>query len=303
MHSPVPVIVNASSGSGCGETEIAKLRGDFEAAGVQVRIHAARNGAELASIARRVAAENPQVIVVGGGDGTINCVASALMGTRITLGVVPLGTFNHFAKDLHIALDPEAAVRVVVAGHSICVDEGEVNDRIFLNNSSVGLYSSFVLLRKRQEKRLGRGKWHAMLWATLTVLRRRPFMDVRLQLDQAERLHRTPFVFVGNNEYQMEGLDVGQRKRLDGGSLSVYTTQRQDRAGLIRLFLAALLGRLRQGRDFLAETTRSLRIESRHRHLLVATDGELTVMQTPLDYRIRPAALRVLVPTPEPAAS
>ncbi|HXM80681.1 MAG TPA: diacylglycerol kinase family protein [Burkholderiales bacterium] len=303
MRPSFPVIVNAAAGSGCRDEEIAKLRDAFDAAGAQAHFFAGRRGEELQSMARRAASEKPAVIVVVGGDGTINAVASALVGTGIALGIVPLGTFNHFAKDLHIALDLEAAVRTIVGGRSISVDVGEVNDRIFLNNSSVGLYPAFVLLRERQRKRLGRGKWHAMFWAAITVLRRSPFLDVRLRLDQVEQHRRTPFVFIGNNEYRMQGFDIGQRERLDSGWLSVYVTQHCDRSGLIRLALAALLGRLQQGRDFIAETAHSLRIESRHKHLLVATDGEVTPMQTPLDYRIRAGALRVLVPAPDPPDS
>ena len=207
----IPVVVNASAGSGCGDEQIGKLRDAFGAAGLQVRVLAARHGGELQSLAREAAQDRPPLIVVAGGDGTINSVASVLVGTPITLGVVPLGTFNHFAKDLRLALDLEGAVRTIAGGHVVRVDVGEVNDHIFLNNSSVGLYSSFVRLRKRQEKRLGRGKWHAMWWAMLTLLRRNPFLDVRLRVGEVERHRRTPFVFVGNNEYQMEGFDPGQR--------------------------------------------------------------------------------------------
>lgn len=303
MRPSFPVILNDSAGNGCRDEDIAKLRDAFDAAGAQAHFFAARRGAELQSMAMRAAREKPAVIVAAGGDGTINAVASALVGTDIALGIVPLGTFNHFARDLHIALDLEAAVRTIVGGHSIRVDVGEVNGRIFINNSSVGLYPAFVLLRERQQRRLGRGKWQAMFWAIITVLRRSPFLDVRLRLDQVEQHRRTPFVFIGNNEYQMEGFNIGRRERLDSGCLSVYVTQRRDRGGLIRLALAALFGRLRQGRDFAAATAHTLRIEARHKHLLVATDGEVAPMQMPLDYRIRAGALRVLVPAPDPPNS
>ena len=299
MRRSFPIIVNAAAGSGCGEQEIAKLRDAFAAAGTHAHIITAHSGEELQLVAKRTALGKPPVIVAGGGDGTINAVAAALVDTGIALGVVPFGTFNHFARDLHIALDVSAAVSIIVGGYSIPIDVGQVNERIFLNNSSVGIYASFVLLREKQRKRLGRAKWHAIFWATLTVLRRSPFLDVRLRLDQVEQRHRTPFVFIGNNEYQMEGFDIGLRKRLDSGWLSVYVTQRHNRVGLIWLALRALFGRLRQGRDFVATGAQALTIESRHHHLLVATDGEVTTMQTPLDYRIRAGALRVLVAAPD----
>src|ERR1700675_1842182 len=126
MPLPFPVIVNAAAGNGRRDETIAKLREAFDAAGAQAHFVAARRGAELQSLARHAAREKPAVIVVGGGDGTINAVASALVGTDIALGMVPLGTFNHFARDLHLALDLEAAVRTIVGGHSIRVDVGEV---------------------------------------------------------------------------------------------------------------------------------------------------------------------------------
>ena len=178
------------------------------------------------------------------------------------------------------------------------MDVGEVNGRIFLNNSSLGLYPSIVRHREKQQERLGRGKWPAFIWATLTVLRRYPFMTVRLSTDQVEMLRRTPFIFVGNNEYEMESFNVGARSCLDAGHLSLYTAQRTGRLGLLRFAIRALFGGLRDEDDFDALCTKEVFVETRRRRLRVATDGEVTVMNTPLHYRVRPGALRVLVPRP-----
>jgi diacylglycerol kinase family enzyme len=137
-----------------------------------------------------------------------------------------------------------------------------------------------------------------MLWATLLTLRRYPFLDVRLRLDRTVKPQRTPFVFIGNNEYKMEGFDIGKRERLDGGILSVYTTQPIRRLGLLALAMRALFGRLRQANDFEVHKVKHVRIETRRRRqrMLVATDGEVSAMDMPLEYRIRPGALRVIVP-------
>ncbi|HVG32731.1 MAG TPA: hypothetical protein VM911_06610, partial [Pyrinomonadaceae bacterium] len=182
--------------------------------------------------------------------------------------------------------------------HVARVDVGEVNGRIFLNNSSLGLYPSIVRQREKQQERLGRGKWPAFIWATLSVLRRYPFLTVRLNTDEKQMIRRTPFVFVGNNEYEMESFNVGARSCLDAGHLSLYTAQRTGRLGLLRFAIRALFGGLRDEKDFDALCTKEVWIETRRSRLRVATDGEVTVMNTPLHYRVLPGALKVLVPPP-----
>ena len=300
MAQALPVIVNAAAGTGYREEYFETLREAFRAAGAQARILPAENGLEVESIARREARDKPPVLVAGGGDGTVSSVASAVVGTQTALGILPLGTLNHFAKDLKIPLTLEGAVRTIVANHQVQVDVGEVNGRTFINNSSLGLYPTLVIHREAQRRRLGRSKGHAFFWATMTVLRRHPMLDVRLCLDDVAETRRTPFVFVGNNEYRMEGFDIGSRERLDAGRLSLYLTQRHGRWALVGLAFRALFGTLRQAKDFEAPTAHSIGIATRHRVLPVATDGEVSVMGTPLNYSIRPLALRVLAPATVP---
>jgi diacylglycerol kinase family enzyme len=300
--APVPVLVNAAAGGGHNAQERQALEQMFRSAGVEARIVPTTSGADLRSSAERLLRDKPSVIVAGGGDGTINALASVLAGSDVPLGVLPLGTLNHFAKDLRIPLDLSQAAATIAAGHSTCVDVGEVNGRIFVNNSSLGLYPHIVRDRDSQQRRLGRGKWAALMWATWTVTRRSPFLRMRLCLDDQEQQYTSTFVFIGNNEYVMEGFNIGQRERLDGGRLSVYVTHRRGRAGLFMLGVRALFGRLHQARDFDVRTAQTLTVETSHKQLHVATDGEVVVMETPLAYRIRTRALRVIVPAPSAAA-
>jgi diacylglycerol kinase family enzyme len=302
MPGTIPVIINATAGTGHADAECASLREAFAAAGLDARVFPAGSGKELVEIAERVSSEKPPVIVAGGGDGTLNAVASVIAGSEVALGVLPLGTLNHFAKDLGIPLALEDAVRTIAEGHSMAVDVGEVNGRVFINNSSLGLYPRIVRHRELQQRQLGRGKWPALLWASITALKRSPFLNVRLNVDDAAQSYRTTFVFVGNNEYVMEGFNIGQRERLDGGRLSVYVSHRRGRAGLIMLGLRALFGRLRQADDFDALTAETLHVDTRHERLLVATDGEVSLMDVPLEYRIRPRHLCVIVPGPQSPA-
>ena len=291
------VIINATSGAD-NKTQARELLADTFASGkVNAHISLAESGEEIIEMARRAVRENCQPIIAGGGDGTINAVASVLIDTDRTLGVLPLGTLNHFAKDLNVPLDLEAAARVCLEGREAKVDVGEVNGRIFLNNSSLGLYPSIVRHREKQQQHLGRGKWPAFVWATLTMLKRYPFLSVRLSTDEERMIRHTPFVFVGNNEYEMESFNIGARSCIDAGHLSLYVAHRTGRLGLLRLAWRALFGGLRDEEDFNAMCTKEIWIETRRpKRLRVATDGEVTTMTTPLHYRVRPGALRVLVP-------
>jgi diacylglycerol kinase family enzyme len=275
------------------ETQIPAL---FAALGETPRMVQPQSGSELTSLAREAARGNEQNIVAAGGDGTISTVAGELAGTEKTLGVLPMGTLNHFAKDLRIPLDLAAAVRTVIQGRVMAVDAGEVNGRIFINNSSLGIYPQIVSRRQMQQQRLGRSKWPAFFRATLHAFRRFPFLHLQIEIEGRQLARTTPFLFVGNNEYGMAGFQIGSRARLDAGLLGLYLTQRTGRVGLVLHALRALFGRLNQAKDFEAFTVKEARIETHRRRLLVAWDGEIAWMETPLHYRTRPGALRVLVP-------
>lgn len=296
MPSHAAVIINATSGAGDKEEVRERITDFFKSRDKDARILFAREGAEIETLTRRAVEEDCCPIIAGGGDGTINAVASHVVGTNRTLGVLPLGTLNHFAKDMQVPLELEMAARVCLEGRVAHVDVGEVNGRIFLNNSSLGLYPSIVREREKLRHRLGHSKWRAFFWASLTVLKRYPFLSVRLSTDEKELARRSPFIFIGNNEYEMENFNIGSRACLDKGQLSLYIAHRTGRLGLVRLALRALFGDVRDEKDFDALCTKEIWIETRRPRLRVATDGEVTIMQTPLHYRVRPGALRILVP-------
>src|SRR4029077_2094479 len=165
--------------------------------------------------------------------------------TDLPLGVLPLGTLNHFAKDMGLPLGEEDAVRAALSGRIATVDVGEVNARTFLNNSSIGLYPRIVRFREA-ERRKGHGKWLAFLRAIVAILRRHGLFHVELQIDEGKLLsRRTAFVFIGNNEYETAGLNIGARRRVDGGALWLCLPRRGGRVDLLRLALLTLFGRLK----------------------------------------------------------
>ncbi len=297
--TPIKIIISANAGAvaaaGDNHKLTEQLTSIFNENQIDVDISLAESGAEVTELARDAARGPYEIIVAAGGDGTVNTVAAAVIDSDKTLGVLPLGTLNHFARDLNIPFDLEAAAQTIVAGHTVEVDVAEVNNRIFVNNSSLGLYPTIVRERQKHE-RLGFRKWPAFIWATIQALRRYPFLDVRLRVNDKLVDSTTPFVFIGNNEYSMDLFNIGLRHRLDRGALSIYITHRTSRLKLIGLAVRALFGRLRDHQDFMALSSNEVKIQTRHKRLRVAFDGEIELMEPPLEYRVRPRALRVIVP-------
>jgi diacylglycerol kinase family enzyme len=299
MAEPVPVIVNATAGNGSNPDWADGLEDKFAAAGLEATIHLMQQGADIEPAVKAAVKRGARIVVAGGGDGTVSAVASCLAGTGVTLGVLPMGTLNHFAKDLRIPLEQEGAIGVIAGGRQQEVDVGEVNGRIFINNSSLGLYPDIVRDREQRQRRLGHGKWRALLEASIAAARRYPVLTVQIEVEGKTLTRRTPFVFIGNNQYKMEGFEIGERAAMDGGELSLYLTHRMGRFGLLRLAVMALLHKLDQASDFDMLTAQGFLVKTPHRRLRVATDGEVTAMEPPLRYRLRPAALRVFVPEPQ----
>ena len=252
-------------------------------------------GENPADLARDAVRQGFETVVACGGDGTVSAVASAVIGTAAALGVIPVGTLNHFAKDLHIPLDVEAATQVISRGRIEKVDAGEVNGQYFVNNSSLGIYPSIVITRERH-RRTGENKWIALGLAILRVLRRYPFVDVRISAKGECIAERTPFVFIGNNEYEISGLKIGSRRSLTSGRLYLYVPAAVSRAGLVTLAFAALFGRVDKTRRLQVFSVDEAWIETRRRRVHVSKDGEVLHLHAPLHYRARPGDLKVIVP-------
>jgi diacylglycerol kinase family enzyme len=302
QETVMEVIVNAGSGTDDKSDVRQRLTDAFAAAGVAARVRIARDGSELLSLGRQALESGAQTIVAGGGDGTISAIASVVAGTDARLGVLPLGTLNHFAKDLGIPLDLTAAVNNLITGRTAQVDIGEVNGHVFINNSSLGIYPNLVRLRERIQRQ-GLSKWRAFAVAFFTVLRRYPLVAVRLIASDQRFIRRTPFVFIGNNEYETASFGMGGRKGLDGGRLSIYTAPVRGRFELFKLFVKAFFGRINEQDNFDILSATEVSVETRRRTIHVALDGEVKRLRTPLRYRVRPAVLRVIVPDNREAGS
>ena len=290
------IILILNAGAGSVEEE---SRGVLEQAlaenGLEGEIWLSR-GDELRELTQRAIAQKVDAVFAAGGDGTISGVASALAGTDIPLGVIPLGTLNHFAKDLGIPLPLAEALRALAVGESTQVDIGRVNGRTFINNSSIGLYPRMVRRRQVEMDHRGRKKWVGMIQAGFAVLRRFRLTRVRIGSNDQTFHLKTPFVFVGNNAYETGLLSVGSRTQLNSGLLSLYTPHKTSRWGLLRLAIRALLGKLNRTDAFTVVLGKEFWVDSHKKDMHVSIDGEILTLQPPLHYEILPGALKVLIP-------
>jgi YegS/Rv2252/BmrU family lipid kinase len=236
------------------------------------------------------------LVIVGGGDGTISAAASALVGTRTRLGILPLGTLNHFARDLAIPADLDEAAGLIAKGNVRQVDVAEMNDRIFINNSAIGLYPLMVVDRDLQRKRLGRSKRLAMMVASIRTLARFNHQRLTLTVNDEKARVDTPLLFVGNNNYRIDIGAPGQRESIEDGELCVMVMRKKTRAGLIAASMRALFDHSRPDDMVYLEGVERLRVASHRSHVTVSLDGEVVSAEAPLDYRIRKKALRVIAP-------
>jgi len=292
----VTVLLNRGGGAVAADAKIGeKVASALSQAGVDAEVELVEGG-DCAVRCRSIAERGDELLVVGGGDGTIGAAASALVGTKTVLGILPLGTLNHFARDLGIPAKLEDAAKLIAERRERKVDVAEMNGRIFINNSAIGLYPLLVVDRDSQRRRLGRSKAAAMLVASIRTLFRFGHQRLVLTIDDRNAQIDTPLLFVGNNDYRMDLAAAGQRDSLEGGRLCVLVMRKKTRRGFIAATFRALLGRSRTDDMVRLDDAERLRVSSRKRMIAVSLDGEVARVELPLEYKIRPKALRVTAP-------
>ncbi|MCL6684043.1 diacylglycerol/lipid kinase family protein [Sphingomonas alba] len=287
-------LVNTSGGSfadGAGD----RIGEALAAAGVDSEIVLVE-GKDCAARAADHVKQGVELIIAAGGDGTMGAVAGELAGSKAVMGIMPLGTLNHFARDLGIPFDIAEAAKVVAQAKPRKVDIAEVNGRIFINNASIGLYPLMVMDRDGQRKRLGRSKRLAMLVASLRTMTRFHSRRLTLSTDGGEAKVDTPLLFVGNNDYRVALPAAGRREALDDGELCVMVMRSKSLPGFLAATGRALIGIRRRDDMVRLKGVKELKVDSPRSHLSVAMDGEALSLPPPLTFRIRPRALKVIAP-------
>lgn len=290
----VSVLLNRGGGALAADPKLAgRVEEALRSAGLDIKIELL-SGGDCAVRARAIAERGDELLIVGGGDGTVSAAASALVGTDTRLGVLPLGTLNHFARDLGIPADFNEAAKLIAARKDRRVDVAEMNGRIFINNSAIGLYPLMVRDRDLQQKLLGRSKRLAMLVASVRALVRFKHHRLTLTVNDEKARVETPLLFVGNNDYRLDFAAAGERENLDDGQLFVLVMRKNSRFGLIAASIRALFDRSRKEDMATLDSVERLRVDSRRSSLAVSLDGEVVRAEPPLDYKIRKKALRVI---------
>lgn len=228
-----------------------------------------------------------KIVVVGyGGDGTLSSIVRQLRNTQTLFAPLPGGTLNHFTKDLGISQDLAEAIHSLTTAKTHSIDVAEVNDVIFINNSSIGIYPSSLAERSKIESRLG--KWPAAVIAVVSALVTFRVYTVTIN----DIVYKTPFIFIGNNFYNIDSLM--ERKSLSEGLLSVYMVDSPKRRTLLKLLFYALIGRTTQAAEFKSATTNDITIEINRPKVRVSFDGEHKKLTTPLHYSIDPKSIQAL---------
>ena len=250
---------------------------------------------DVRAIIRDRLSRGMKLVVAAGGDGTVHHVVQGVVHTDACLGVVPTGSYNHFARDLGIPLDWRSALQVALTGERHQIDTGRVNDQFFLNNVSIGLYPELVA--RREEKGRDYPRWKARLYAAYVTMRKYPHVNLAVETEHHQELIRTHVFIVSNNSYDLSRVGIeSPRNTLSEGRLSVYWLPHTPRIQLMKFVARYLAGRVRAVPGFRSFRTLRMRVQSSRRELHLGVDGEVFTMPTPLVVTIVPQSLLVRVP-------
>lgn len=286
----IPVIVNAGGGTAASRGD--KLGGELEKAfadaGLAINLQLVKGEEMQAAVDKAAGAE---IVVLGGGDGTLGSAAGALAKAGSALGILPLGTRNHLARELGIPLDIPGAAKLIAEGPRRAIDLARVNGHVFVNNASIGLYPDMV----EERDGLALPKKLAALPAAFAAIERMRHRRLHLRMPGREQQVVTPMLFVGNNRYVLDAGKLGQREALDDGVLSVYAVASRRRLALLGFALRALIGRADPDQDFAAiGDVAELCVSGPSDDVHIALDGEVHELTAPLEFSTDPGALTVI---------
>jgi len=292
---PFEVLMNAGSGADAKRETRAHVDELLRARGVPAQV-TLLPGDALARAARTCVREG-RVPVAAGGDGTVATVAAAVAGSGREMGVLPLGTFNYFARGLGLPLALDEAVAALCDGAVRTTSVGYVNGRVFLNNASIGIYPSVLHERESVYRRFGRGRAIAYAVTLRLALRRWRRLQLSMTIDGRDEARATELLFVAGNRYQLEELGLHEEVGcLASGRFSIHTTRALGRLALVKLSARALLGKLEDASEVVSRCGSEIDVRLPRRRVRVAIDGEVFVARPPLRFRLRRDALRVIGP-------
>ena len=243
-------------------------------------------------------------VIAAGGDGTINTVAQQVLPAGLPLGVLPQGTFNYVARAHGIPIGLQDALRALLNAQVQDVGVGQINDRIFLVNASIGLYPQLIEDREAFTRRFGRHRL-AALWAALnSVLREHRQSELVVELQETRRVVRTTTLLVGNNALQLRRLGLDEADAVDEGQLAAVIVRSVGTLAILGLLLRGAAGKLEDAMAvdsfpftrLTVQPWRRLHRFGAAREVKVAIDGEVERLRPPLRFARASRSLRLLVP-------
>ncbi|MEZ0211300.1 MAG: diacylglycerol kinase family protein [Methylophilus sp.] len=310
---PLFIVLNAGSGAEDAATVANALEKIFHEAEQPYELLLCQRGDDLPEMTRKAveqAAQRNGVVAAAGGDGTIRFVAQEVLAAGLPFGVVPLGTFNYFARDNGIPQDAELAAKALIAGMRAGsergVQVGQLNDEVFLVNASLGLYPQLLADREEFKQQHGRSRIVAKVAAFLTLLKRDIKMLLRIehsggQQQSGEEVLPASTIFVGNNAIQLEAIGLEpESEHVQNGQLAIIALPPMSATERVAVAFHGMIGLLGKSQNVTHFTCRQLVVEPlsrRHkRSVKVAMDGEVSRMVPPLTFRVGPKPLRLIVP-------
>jgi len=252
-------------------------------------------GSDPETTAAAAAEDGFATLVAAGGDGTVSAVAGAAVRADRVLGIVPLGTFNYFARGLSLPEEAEAAIDLIASGPVRRVAVGTVNGEIFLNNASLGIYPAVLAQREGIYRRWGRSRLAAH-WSVLVAFARfrRP-LTLRVVVDGKPIRTRTPLAFIARSAYQLSLFGLDGAEDVAQGRFALFLAPDNTSRWQMLVYAVRLWSRaMERGRDFDYVSGRVIEIETAHSRALVARDGERERMRSPFRFEMQPDALRVI---------
>jgi diacylglycerol kinase family enzyme len=297
-------VVNASSGAQDIDAKCAVIESALSAGGRQGELLVCRP-AELQRVATEAAATavaRGSAVVAVGGDGSLNTVAQAAHAAGCAMGVIPYGTFNYFARTHGIPTDPAAAAQLLMQAQPSPVQVAAINERLFLVNASLGVYPELLQDREAYKARFGRSRWVAFVAAVVTLLRAQRRLRLHIEMGATARDVQTLTLFVGNNRLQLEQLGAEPTDTLAGtpghGSMAALMLRPIGTLAMIRLMLHGAMGRLGEAAGVESFEFHHMVVRPRlapgRKEVVVAFDGEVTRMRSPIDIRVLDKPLYLL---------
>jgi diacylglycerol kinase family enzyme len=306
--SPLHVLLNAGSGRDDAQATYSLIGQMLAASGRRYRIEMVERGHDIPRTAQRLASQATAqggVVVAAGGDGTINAVAQAAHDAGCPMGVLPQGTFNYFSRTHGIPQDTAAAIEALLRAQAQPVQVGLINQRVFLVNASLGLYPELLEQREAYKQRFGRTRVVALLAAGATLLREHRQLHLRIERGGVVRSVRSATLFVGNNRLQLQQVGLPEARGIDQGRIAAVMLKPTSSWGLVRLMWRSVTGSLAEADELESFQFQHMTVQPwlpyGMRRVKVATDGEVSLMRTPLEFRVSPRPLYLLKP-PMPAA-